>query len=235
MLKRLVYSYGIRIISVTEGIDSARDNWEVIASIMSLLHERYIKELAENVFRGQEGAVLAGLCVGDYRFGFTSEPIPGSETTRCGRNAKPRTSYVIDEVTAPWVIRIFHWFVKERRSLTWITRELNRRAAPKDHRASTPHWRHQQIADLLACVKYVGIWPWGERRNVRDPETGRIRQEDRTEEECERWTRNFPHLRIVDQATFDSAQEFLQENYERFAENRRSDGCLRGGDGISSE
>ena len=41
-LKRLVYTFSVRIISVTEGIDSAHDNWEMIASIMSLLHERYI-------------------------------------------------------------------------------------------------------------------------------------------------------------------------------------------------
>jgi DNA invertase Pin-like site-specific DNA recombinase len=136
LLKRLVYVYRVRIISITEGIDSARDNWEVLASIMSLLHERYLKELAENVLRGQEGAVLAGLCVGDYRFGYTSEPIPGSEATRRGRNAKPRKTYVIDEATAPWVIRIFHWFVKDKCPLRWIARELNRRGARRGLRSS---------------------------------------------------------------------------------------------------
>ena len=157
VLKRLVYVYKVRIISVTEGVDSARDNWEVIASIMSLMHERYIKELAESVFRGQESDVLNDLCVGDYRFGYTSESIPGSETTRRGRNAKPRKKY-IDEETAPWVVRVFHWFVRERRSLRWIARELNRRGAPKDHRSSTKHWHHQQVTGVLASAKYIGIW-----------------------------------------------------------------------------
>lgn len=226
MLKRLVYTYKVRIISVTEGIDSARDNWEVIASIMSLMHERYIKELAENVFRGQEGAVLAGLCVGDYRFGYSSEPIPGSEKTRKGRNPKPRMAYVPDDKTWPWVVRIFHWFVKERRSLRWIARELNKRGAPKDHRSSTPHWHHKQVAELLASLKYLGIWPWGEMKNTRDPETGKIRQEERPEEECEKWTRHFPNLQIIDDETFAKAQELLEENYEKYAANRRSDGTL---------
>ena len=62
LLKQLVHVFGVRIISVTEGIDSSRDGWEVIATIMALLHEKYIKELSENVFRGQEGTVIAGLC-----------------------------------------------------------------------------------------------------------------------------------------------------------------------------
>ena len=115
MLKRLVYTLKVRIISVTEGIDSSRDGWDVIASVMALLHERYIKELSANVFRGQEGAVLAQFSVGDYRFGYTSVPVPGTEAGRKGRNALPRKVYAIDEQTAPWVVRVFHWFVTERR------------------------------------------------------------------------------------------------------------------------
>ncbi|RMD58946.1 recombinase family protein, partial [Candidatus Parcubacteria bacterium] len=73
LLKRLVYTYRIRVISVTEGIDTARDAWEVIATVMSLVHERYVKELAANVLRGQEGVILEGLCVGDYAFAYSSE------------------------------------------------------------------------------------------------------------------------------------------------------------------
>ena len=94
-----------------------------MATIFSVLHERYIKELSENVFRGQEGAVLAGFCVGDYCFGYKSVPIAGSEQGRKGRHAKPRMAYAIDEETAPWVIRTFHWFTVEKRSVRWIARE----------------------------------------------------------------------------------------------------------------
>lgn len=100
MLKRLVHKFRIRVISVTEGIDSSRDGWDVIASIMSLLHERFIKELGEYVFRGQEGAILAGYSAGDFCFGYRTEAVPGTEATRRGTHAKPRKVYVIYPDTA---------------------------------------------------------------------------------------------------------------------------------------
>ena len=180
LLKHMVYNLGVRVISVTEGIDSDNTAWELIAHIMSIVHEQYVRDLAANVFRGQEGTVLSKLCVGDYCFGFTSVPIPGSEQGRRGRNAKPRKMYVIDPETVAWVARIFHWFVRERRTLRWIARELNRLAAPKDHRSTKPNWRHQYLPRLLRNRKYLGWWGWGKMTNVRNPLTGKIHQEERT-------------------------------------------------------
>ena len=95
--------------------------------------------------------------------------------------------YRIEPVTAAWVLRIFHWFVVERRSIRAITRELNGLNAPKDHRATTKNWHHQQVSKLLARKKYVGIWPWGEKKNVRNPLTGKKKQEPRPAKECEGW------------------------------------------------
>ena len=92
ILKRLVYRYGIRIVVLDEGIDTANEGWDLIASILAQHHERYVKDLGKQVFRGQEGAILDDYGVGDYCLGFTSEPIPGSEQGRRGRNAKPRTA-----------------------------------------------------------------------------------------------------------------------------------------------
>ncbi len=172
--------------------------------------------------------MLAGNSVGDYCFGFHSVETPGSEQGRGARKAKPRKAYTIDPETAAWVSRIYQWFVTERRSLRWITRDLNRQGAPKDHRATTKQWRHQYLPRLLRNRKYVGVWPWGQMRNVRDPLSGKIHQEDRSPEEKEKWLRHFPDLRLIDDETFQAAQRLLKENDEACASSRGRNGRLTG-------
>jgi hypothetical protein len=227
-LKELVHVCGVRIISLTEGIDSSTDSWDILATIFSLQHEQFVKYLSHAVFRGQEGNVLAGYSVGDCCLGYQSVPIPGSEAARRGRNAKPRMQYVVDPDTAAWVVRIFHWFTVERRSILWITRELTRRNAPKDHRATTTAWHHSYVRGVLGNSKYVGVWPWGKLANRRNPMTGRVRQEPRDDQECEKWVRRFPHLRIITDEAFEAAQAILRANEEKLGRRRRSDGRLRG-------
>ena len=228
MLKTLVYNLGVRVVSTSEGLDSEQQGWELLATILAIVAEQYIKDLAQSVFRGQEGAVLAGYSVGDHCFGYTSVPIPGSELGRRGRDAKPRKTYALDAETAVWVARIFHWFVQERRTLRWIARELNRLGAPKDHRATSPHWRHQYLPRLLTNRKYIGDWQWGLRKNVRDPNTGKVSQRRRAPEDSEQWRRHLPQLAIVDHESFELAQQYLEENRAKHAPHRGSNGQLAG-------
>ena len=74
----------------------------------------------------------------------------------------------------------------------------------------------------------MGVWRWGQRKNVRNPLNGKVHQDDRPLEECEKWTRHLPELRLVDPETFDAAQQLLDENYLAFAANRNRTGQLCG-------
>ena len=228
MLKKLVYTFGVRVICVSEGLDSDRNDWEILAAIMAVIHERYLKELSESVHRGQEGMVLAGYSVGDHCFGYDSVPAPGEESRQIGKNQRVRKIYQINSTEAEWVHKIFHWFTNEKRSIRWIVKELNRLKAPKDHRSSKPEWEHGLVIDKLSNEKYIGIWPWGQRRNVRDPFTGNKSQTLRPEGECEQWVRTFEHLQIIDDETFRAAQQRLKENEDAHAKYRDKQGRLRG-------
>ncbi|HET6327831.1 MAG TPA: recombinase family protein [Planctomycetaceae bacterium] len=229
-LKTLVYVHKVRVISVTEGLDTAQEGWEVLATILCLHHERYLFYLAKNVFRGQEGTVLDGLSVGDHCFGYDSVPIEGPPKRRRGRNGRSEKKYVIIETEADWVRRIFYWFVRDHQPIQWIVRELNRLGAPKDHRhGKNTKWGRAGVIALLRREKYVGIWPWGVTKNCRNPITGQIAKELRPREECGKWLRHLPELRIVDDETFAAAQRILDQNAERIAACREeSTGRLRG-------
>jgi len=227
-LKKLVYIYKVRVVSVTEGIDSANEGWFTLATILGLQHEQYLKTLSANVLRGLVGSLLQDLSLGDYCFGYSSVPIEGAPLRGKGRNARPPKKYVIVEGEAEWVRRVFFWFVRERRSIQWIVRELNSKKAPKDHRKGTTTWGRSGVRALLRRMKYIGIWPWGVTKNCRDPLTGQIYKEFRPAEETQGWIRRFPQLQIVDDKTFAEAQRLLDKNEEDCAAFRGDEGKLTG-------
>ncbi|MEX2309734.1 MAG: recombinase family protein [Pirellulales bacterium] len=228
-MRELVYIHKVQVISIDEGIDTNRsETWELLTVILGIQHEQFLKKLAIDVFGGQEGVVLDHYCVGDYCFGFSSEPVPGAEGKGNGRNKKPKTKYIKKWDEIEWVIKIFYWFTVERRPLRWIARELNRLGAPKDHRSTTPHWHHQLVAGLLANSKYIGWWPWGERKNIRNPITRKVSHEKRPESETGKWLRHFPDLQVVDDEVFAKAKELLAENAKNHTNHRFTNGQLRG-------
>lgn len=228
LLKELVYVHKIRVISVSEGVDSDRDGWDMLATMFSIQHERYVKELSANVHRGQAGAVLARFSVGDYRFGYTSVPSPGGEVVGRGREQKPRMVYAVDSEQAEWVRKVFHWFLHDRCAISWIVNELTRLQVPKDHRSTTTDWTRAAVIGILRSPKYIGIWPWGKMKNIRNPLDGQITQEERTEEDIIQYTREFPELRIVDDETFAAVQKLLDRNKEDCARFRQLNGQLNG-------
>ena len=225
ILKTLVRNHGIRVISVSEGIDTSRDGWEMHANLLFMFHEKFIEQLAADVLRAQEGVVLSGNSVGDHRFGFTSTPIPNAPPR--GKGKKLPKEYGINREEAKWVIQIFDWFVEGKYSITQIVKLLNKQKVPKGHRSQKDNWGHPNVISILESTKYVGLWPWGLLKNHRDPETGRIWQEPRDENELsEGWSRYRPDLKIIDLDLFKAAQERLMANREENAKHRKKDGTF---------
>ena len=136
-LRKLVFVCKVRVECIDEGLDTDQnENWQLLAAIFGVQNQQYLKTLAQNVFRGQVGVILDMLCVGDYCFGFSSEPIPGTESQRKGRLKLPKTKYIVNLNEAEWVIRIFNWFVVDRKSIRWIARTKPARCvkgSPGDH------------------------------------------------------------------------------------------------------
>lgn len=53
LLKELAYVRRVRVVSVSEGIDSAQPNWDLTAGFVAWVHERSPKTLRAAVLRGQ--------------------------------------------------------------------------------------------------------------------------------------------------------------------------------------
>ena len=227
IIKRLVHKLGIRVISTSEGLDTDQEGWEMHAHLLLMFHQKFIEQLAADVFRAQEGVVLGSNSVGDHRFGYTSTPIPGAHPQ--GRGKKTPKQYGIHEVEASWVVAIFRWYAEKKLSLTRIVRLLNNRKVHKGHRAKKKHkWSHSNVVSILESTKYVGLWPWGLLENHRDPATGRTWQEPRDESDLsDKWMRYRPDLQIVDVELFKAAQARLDASREENAKYRRESGKFK--------
>lgn len=227
LMKRLVYRYNVRVICVSDNIDTENGNWSMMVHFMAMQHERFITDLAAGVLRGQADNVRQNLSVGDFPLGYRTVAV--SDAVVRGRQRKIPRTYEIDPDTSLWIKQIYDWFTIERRSISWIVRELNEQHAPKDHRSTTKTWRHPQVINVLRNRKYIGEWTWGKLQNKRDPETGQVWQEARDAEVTQDWTRIIPELQIIAHEQFELAQARLDEQAQKLGSERRSkSGKLRG-------
>ena len=224
-LKNLIQVHGVRFISVSEGIDSAQGNWELISMILGFGHQEFIKNLGSAVIRGQSHAHLNGYSTGTFPFGYKSTELPGTEF---GRQRKLRKVISPHEDHAQWVRKVFDWFIKDKMPIQQIAKELTRLKAPKDHRSTVSHWNHQSVSNLLANNYYTGVCTYGKKMNIRNPLTGKVRQKPRPFEEASKWITTREDLRIIRQETFDLAQEMLEENRRRYAKKREKSGRFSG-------
>ena len=224
-LKNLIEVHGVRFISASESIDSAQGNWELISVVKGFSNQDFIKALRAAVIRGQSHAHMNGYSTGTFPFGYKSVPKEGTEF---GRLRKLRKEIMPYEDHAQWVRKVFDWFVKDKMLIQQITKVLTKLEAPKDHRSTVKHWNHQSIALLLSNKYYIGHCAYGKKTNVRNPLTGKVHQKLRPVEESDKWITVREDLRIIDQETFDQAQEMLEENRSCYAKNRGKAGRFKG-------
>lgn len=206
-IKDLVFSGG-RFLSTGEGIDTHQEGWELRVKVMELHNSTTIRELGRRVRRGQAGRVLEDGSAGDIRFGFESFYLDPNWFEVSSRGPKPKKGIRIKESEAVWVRQVFRWFVDEQRSINWIARELTRLGVDNGHEATASGWHHERVKRMLASPKYIGQWRWGETLTVRNS-SGKTKKIPVPE--GEEIDRDRPNLRIIDQKTWDKAQERLEE------------------------
>ncbi len=201
--------YGVRLIFVSQGIDSESEQAEVLATVHGLVDSLYIKELASKTRRGLEGRVLNHLHHGGRIFGYRSVPI--QDATRKDQYGRPLISGVrlrIDERQAKIVRKIFTLYAAGY-SIKAIAKMLNAdgEESPLPRTGREQSWSPSSIRVILRNERYRGIVVWAKTKKIRNPQTGRRIQRMRPKAE---WIRvEQPELRIVSEKLWKAVQDRL--------------------------
>ena len=192
---------GIRLIAVSQGIDSDNEQAHVLVTVHGMVDSLYVKELAKKTHRGLEGLMLRGQHTGGRCFGYDSVPVPGTTGKQL----------VINENEAMVVRRIFEMSA-DGQSLKTIAKTLNRECIPPPRpRAGKRYvtWCPTCIRAMLRRDLYVGKVVWNSSRFVKVPGTNKRVRRARPESE---W-RTVPHpeLQIVSDDLWQRVKE-RQEN-----------------------
>jgi DNA invertase Pin-like site-specific DNA recombinase len=192
---------GIRLIAVSQGIDSDNEQAHVLATVHGMVDSLYVKELAKKTHRGLEGLMLRGQHTGGRCFGYDSVPVSGTTGKQL----------IINESEAVVVRRIFEMSA-DGQSLKTIAKTLNRECVPPPRpRAGKRYatWCPTCIRAMLRRDLYAGKVVWNSSRFVKVPGTNKRVRRARPQSE---W-RTVPHPEL--QIVSDNLWQRVKERQEK--------------------
>ncbi len=214
----------IRLVFVSQGIDTDSEQAEVLLATHGIVDSLYLKELGKKVHRGVEGKALSGLHTGGRCFGYRNVPI--EDSTRVDQHGRALITGVrleVREDQAAIVRRIFQMYA-EGNSLQRITKQLNAEGVvspqPQKGRISRS-WCPSSIRTILRNERFRGRVIWGKTIKVRSKSGKRIYK--RTT--ADKWVvREIPEQRIVSEELWNSVQARIEMVKQVYGEIGRKGG-----------
>jgi site-specific DNA recombinase len=188
---------GVRIIAVSQGIDSQDEQAEVLFDFHAVVDTLYIKELGKKTHRGLEGLALKGMHTGGNCYGYRN--LRGDGGVRLE----------INESEAVVVRRIFE-MAASGCALKKIAKTLNFEGiSPPRPRANKkfPTWCPTAIHAMLRRDTYIGRVIWNRSRFMKSPGTNKRVRRLRPRSEWRIMDR--PELRIVTDELWERVQSRL--------------------------
>lgn len=212
LYERLTFA-GIRLVAVSQGVDSDSSQAEILFGVHGLIDGVYSRELGLKTHRGMQGRALKAMHTGGRVFGYRSV-----------RDEAGVTLEILDNEAAV-IRRMFELYTKGQ-SLKRIAHLLNAEGVkspqPQKGRVSQS-WCVSSVRHILRNRRYRGEVIWNTKRKMRVPGTGKRVYRKRPESE---WVVTpAPHLRIV-------SEELVAAVERRFAITQKlwgsSTGLARG-------
>jgi DNA invertase Pin-like site-specific DNA recombinase len=204
MIRKRLRFAGIRLIAISQNIDSNDEQSAELWAIHSMVDSLFIRELGKKTHRGLEGKMLKGFSAGGRTFGYDNVQTPDGVRQQ------------VNLEQAATVRRIFE-LAAEGRSLKGIAKTLNAEsiAPPRPRANRRPAWCHNAIRAMLRNPTYTGKVIWNRDRFIKTPAGKRVAR-PRPESE---WRRlDAPELRIIDDDLWERVQRTLawkREHYSR--------------------
>jgi site-specific DNA recombinase len=203
---RLLFA-GVRIVFVSQGIDSENEQADVLMATHGILDSLYIRELAKKTFRGVEGKVLKHQHHGGRCFGYKSVPIQDStKRDQYGRPLIAGARLQVDPEQAKAIRKIFTLYASGLSMKATTIKMNNDGIASPTPRAGRQHsWAKESIRGILKNERYRGVVVWARTKKIRNPQTGKKIQ--RPTEKSIRV--EMPEQRIVSEKLWLAVQERL--------------------------
>jgi site-specific DNA recombinase len=200
-LWKLCEYHRVRLICVSDGIDSARDGSRMQFQFKAVMSDQYLVDLGKKTRRGLVGASQRGHSTGGLPFGYVSKAI-------LSEGAREPTGYeiLIDPSQAATVVRIYELYAESRsfRSIAAILTAANVPPPRVRSRHRLKGWVASTVRSILNNEAYVGRWTFlkKEWRNV--PGTKVRRYRARPADEV--LTHERPELRIVEETLWSAVR-----------------------------
>lgn len=201
MLQQLKF-FGLRVVYISQGIDSASEQAELLIAMHGMVDGLYLREMAAKIRRGLRGQIERGYATGSITYGYHTVPVPdpSGKTDVNGYPVLLGKRVVVEPAEARVIVQIFEWSADGLGVVSMVER-LNRSgvAGPRGGR-----WRQGAVKRILVNERYTGKLIWGQRRFERRPGTRQklVRHLPRSE-----WqVLEQPELRIVDATLWDRVQ-----------------------------
>jgi site-specific DNA recombinase len=207
-LKQQLEFAGIRLIAVSQGVDSADDQADVIWTVHGLVDSLFLKELAKKTHRGMEGLALRGLHTGGRCYGYRSVPVEGGGAR-----------LTIYEPEAAVVRRIFQ-MTADGNSLKRIAKALNAdeiRSPQPGTKKRYDSWAPSAIREMIRRELYIGKIVWNKSKKIKVPGTNRRIRRPRPQSEWK--TVVAPELRIISDELWAAVKKRIKWTNEQFARN----------------
>jgi DNA invertase Pin-like site-specific DNA recombinase len=194
--------HGVRVIYISQGIDSASDQADALITMHGLIDQLYLKETAKKIKRGLQGQLERGYSTGNRTYGYRTVPVP-DPSGKLDLNGHPvllGKKPVICEDEAAVVRQIFEWAVSGIGAQTSV-RRLRASSTPGP-RGET--WKLGAVKRILRNERYLGRLIWGQRTTERKPGSNLKIERPLSRDQWK--ILEVPELRIISDDVWDQVQ-----------------------------